>query len=238
MPLYYDLHIHSALSPCGDDDMTPNNIINMAVLKGLDIIAVTDHNSTFNLPALYEVAKSNGIFLLPGIEVQTKEEVHVLCYFKKIENAMEFGEAIYRLLPDTPNNPNLFGHQYIMDSNDSITGCADKLLLSSADISINQLSELSSSYEGCAIPAHIDRTSYSIISNLGFIPDMLNISTVEISRSCSMESALSMFPYIKKMNILRSSDAHYLWDISERENCLPIDEVSISKIFSFFCGCV
>lgn len=232
MAIYYDLHIHSALSPCGDDDMTPCNIINMAIIKGLDVLAVTDHNSAFNLPAIYEAAREKGIMLIFGLEVQTKEEVHMLCYFKALQEALKFGEKIYESLPQTSNDPNLFGHQYILDSKDNITGEVGKLLLSSSSYSLNQLSKLVRQYNGVMIPAHIDRTSYSIISNLGFIPDDLGIRTVEISKNENIDTATSKFPYLKSMNILRSSDAHYLGDISERENCMGIDEITMGGIFS------
>lgn len=236
MALYYDLHIHSALSPCGDDDMTPNNIINMAIIKGLDIIAVTDHNSTNNLPAIHEVAKRSGIMLIPGLEVQTREEVHMLCYFRNLDSAKAFGSIVYDSLPPIKNNPDIFGNQYIFDGSDNITGSIEKLLLSSSDFSIAELIELVERFDGACIPAHVDRASYSIISNLGFIPESLNIKTVELSYAMTLSSFVSKFPYIKDMNIIKSSDAHYLQDISERENSLPMDELTMSKIFDYLKG--
>lgn len=236
MALFYDLHIHSALSPCGDDDMTPNNIVNMAVIKGLDIIAVTDHNSANNLHAIHEVAKKSGIMLIPGLEVQTREEAHMLCYFKTLDSATTFGSIIYNSLPYIKNNPDIFGNQHIFDGSDNITGCVEKLLLSSSDFSIAGLMELVEQFGGACIPAHIDRPSYSIISNLGFIPESLNIKTVEISSAMTPASSISKFPYIKGMNIIKSSDAHYLPDISERENSLPVDELTMSGIFDYLEG--
>lgn len=236
MALYYDLHIHSAASPCGADDMTPNNIVNMAIIKHLDIIAITDHNTSCNLPAIFKVAKNLGLMFLPGIEVQTKEEVHMLCYFKEVENAIRFGDIIYDSLPSIRNDPNLFGNQYIFDEHDNIIGDIEKLLLSSSCFSINELIECVRKFDGAIIPAHIDRTSYSIISNLGFIPENLDIKTVEISRFSNPAAQLLKTFDTSSLNIIKSSDAHYLADISERENSLPINEITMSAIFNYLRG--
>ncbi|MDD3226480.1 MAG: PHP domain-containing protein, partial [Tissierellia bacterium] len=129
MKFYYDLHIHSDLSPCSSRDMTPNNIINMSLIKGLNIISVTDHNTADNLPAVMELSHKAGIKIIPGLEVTTKEEVHVLCYFKKLDKAMEFGRIIYDSLPFIKNNPEIFGEQNIYNSKDEITGTLEKLLI-------------------------------------------------------------------------------------------------------------
>ncbi|HBM81836.1 MAG TPA: phosphoesterase [Clostridiaceae bacterium] len=236
MKAAYDLHIHSALSPCADDDMTPNNIVNMSIIKGLDIISVTDHNSSFNLQALYNVSVRNGIMLIPGIEVQTKEEVHMLCYFKNVRNAIEFGNIIYENLPDVENDEQLFGKQLIMDDMDNVIGKACKLLLSSADIPIDNLWDIVKSFKGVCIPAHVDRASYSIISNLGFIPSTLNIKTVEISKYEHFESFIEKFPYLKGLRTITSSDAHYLGDIFERQSFMDIDDFTCTAIFNYIKG--
>lgn len=228
-----DLHIHSALSPCADDDMTPNNIVNMAILKGLDIISVTDHNSTFNLPSIYKLSIQKGIMLLPGVEVQTREEVHTLCYFKHIENAVKMGDILYDRLPDIKNDEKLFGEQLVLDENDNIVRHVDKLLLSSADISIKELSDLVSSMDGVCVPAHIDRDAYSIINNLGFIPDDLNISSIEISKNAIAEDVQDKYPDTKKYMVMRNSDAHYLGDISERENFIDLPYMTLTNIMNY-----
>lgn len=233
MELAVDLHIHSALSPCADNDMTPNNIVNMAVLKGLNLISVTDHNNAKNLPAIWEVAVKCGIMLLPGIEVATKEEAHILCYFKTVDAAVEFGNAIYKILPNIGIDENIFGEQLLFDCNDNITGKLDKLLLSSANISVSSLFDMAKDYDGICIPAHVDRSSCSIISNLGFIPADLNIASVEISSSDSLKPASRIYPLIKNFRTIRSSDAHYLWDILERESFICLDELSMTNIFNY-----
>lgn len=231
-----DLHIHSALSPCGDQDMTPNNIVNMAALKGLDIISITDHNSALNLPASAEVASASGILLVPGIEVQTAEEVHILCYFRSIEDALNLGDIIYRLLPDISNREDIFGPQLVMDRFDGVHDKVTKLLLSSADISVEDLVRTVSDIGGVCVPAHVDRTSYSIISNLGFIPPSCDIKTVELSRRADRDTVMKSFPDLREFRIISSSDAHYLRNILEREAFINIGYLDISNVIDYLRG--
>ena len=231
MKFAVDLHVHTALSPCADDDMTPNNIVNMALLKGLDLIAITDHNSCANVAAVIEAGRNKGLMVIPGIEVQSKEEVHLICLFKKLEKALEFGGLIYSSLSNIPNNEDLFGKQLMMDAADNIIGKLEKLLLSSSTNSINEIFELVSKHGGICIPAHVDRLSYSIISNLGFIPPNLKVDAVEISKNSTLESALEKMPFIKCYNHIISSDAHYLWDINEREYFVEMEYISVSQLF-------
>ncbi|MDF2591211.1 MAG: hypothetical protein K0S75_677 [Clostridia bacterium] len=231
MKFAVDLHIHTALSPCGDNDMTPNNIVNMALLKGLDLIAVTDHNSCANVEAVMDAGRNKGLMVIPGIEVQSKEEVHLICLFKKIEQALEFGELIYSSLSDIPNNEELFGSQLIMDAMDNITGKLKKLLLTSSTYSVNEIFELSNKFGGMCIPAHVDRPGYSIISNLGFIPPNIKVDAVEISKNSKLEAVIEKMPFIKCYNHIISSDAHYLWDISEREYFIEMEYISASRLF-------
>ncbi|SHE68063.1 PHP domain-containing protein [Alkalibacter saccharofermentans] len=219
-----DLHIHSCLSPCGDLDMTPNNIVNMSLLKGLDAIAVADHNSGRNLPAVAKVARKSGLTLVPGIEVNTKEEIHALAYFNRVEDAMELGEHLYKKLPDIKNDEKLFGQQLELNEFDEESGKVDKLLINAVDITINRLDELVKGLGGIIVPAHIDRRSFSIVSNLGFIPDELDIKTVELSSMYKKGQNPLIDMIAAKYRILRSSDAHYLHQILEREFFMHLDE--------------
>lgn len=232
MKFAVDLHIHTALSPCGHEDMTPNNIVNMALLKGLDIIAITDHNCCGNLEAVMEVARSRGLTVVPGIEVQSREEVHLICLFKKIDNAKAFGEIIYDSLPNIQNNEELFGKQLLLDSKDDVVGKLDKLLLSSSRYSVEETFALVEKYEGICIPAHVDKSNYSIISNLGFIPPALQVTVIELSKRETAESIADKFALLQKYKHIISSDAHYLWDISEREFFIEMDYLSINQLFS------
>ncbi|MDF2533477.1 MAG: hypothetical protein K0Q65_3058 [Clostridia bacterium] len=231
MKFAVDLHLHTALSPCGDADMTPNNIVNMALLKGLDMIAITDHNSCANVEAVIDAGRNKGLMVIPGIEVQSKEEVHLICLFKKLEKALAFGDLIYASLPNIPNNEELFGRQLIMDALDHITGQVEKLLLSSSSYSINEIFELVNKHEGICIPAHVDRPGYSIISNLGFIPPDLKVDIVEFSKKATLEAVFNKMPFLKSYKHVVSSDAHYLWDISEREHFVEMEYISASQLF-------
>jgi len=224
MKIAVDLHIHSALSPCADDDMTPNNIVNMAMLKKLDAISVTDHNSCDNVQAIMKVANPK-LVVVPGMEVQTKEEVHLLCYFENLDKLLDFEELIRSKLPDIANVPEVFGNQLIMDEKDRILGQRDQLLISSVDLSVEQVLDEVCKREGALVPAHIDRPSYSIISQLGFIPESLENGMLEISRRNSQYS--NKFPEEK---ILYSSDAHHLGQILERESFLHVDKLSVLDI--------
>ncbi|MDD4503976.1 MAG: PHP domain-containing protein [Clostridiaceae bacterium] len=231
MEFAVDFHIHSALSPCGDEDMTPNNIVNMALLKGLDIIAVTDHNSCSNLPAVMEAARENGLMVIPGMEVQTKEEVHILCLFKRMEGAMKFAEIVYNSLPDIKNNEEIFGRQLVFNRLDEVIAKEDKLLLSSTVLSVNDVFVLVRGLGGICIPAHVDRQGFSIITNLGFIPPNLKVKTIEISKKLNPADAFKKYPFLSKFNYIISSDAHYLQDISEREFFIELDCLSVSELF-------
>ncbi len=231
MEFAVDFHIHSALSPCGDDDMTPGNIVNMSLLKGLDIIAVTDHNSCANLPAVLEIARENGLMVIPGMEVQTKEEVHIVCLFKKLEGAMKFAEIVYNSLPDIRNNEEVFGTQLIFNSRDEIVGKENRLLLSSTVLSVSDVFILVRGLGGICIPAHVDRPGFSIIDNLGFIPPDLKVKTIEISKKNTPEAVIKKYPFLNKYKYILSSDAHYLQDISEREFFIELDCLSISELF-------
>lgn len=232
MDIYTDLHIHTALSPCGDEDMTPNNIINMALIKGLDAIAITDHNSVENCLPCMEVGKENGLLVIPGMELQTREEVHVVCLFPDFETAMIFQEYVYSKLPPLKNNESLFGEQLIFDSNDEVIRHTSRLLLASADLTINDAFHKVNELNGAFIPAHIDRDAYGIISALGFIPQDLPIHTLEYKSAAGLKRLIDSGIVSKSYNFIQSSDAHYLQDISERQNVITVDELKAINIIN------
>ena len=215
MNAYYDLHIHSCLSPCASDDMTPANIAAMAHLKGLNIISLTDHNAGDNLKSMSVEAEKQGLIFVPGIEVTTREEVHVLAYFPSLEPALSFCGAIYESLPDIPARPEIFGGQIIIDENDICSGCLSKLLLQASGFTIDDIVSMTKEAGGFTVPAHINLDSFSIITNLGFIPPGL-FNCVEIAKGLPCPA---VSPECK---VLYSSDAHNLGDISEPLNALPI----------------
>jgi hypothetical protein len=185
----------------------------MSKLKGLDIISLTDHNSGSNLEAMEEAAKQNGLIFVPGIEVTTREEVHVLVYFSALEPAVRFADSIYDSLPDIRNRPEIFGNQIIMNAHDSPGGTLVKLLLQASPYTIEEVISMAKSSGGIAVPAHINRDSFSVISNLGFIPEGL-FGCVEIKQGLPCPDINPDYM------ILNSSDAHQLGDISEPINTL------------------
>lgn len=231
MKLYYDFHIHSALSPCGDDLMTPNNIVNMALLKELDAIAVTDHNASDNCRACVELGDEKGLIVVPGMEVQSKEEVHMLALFQTIEAIEAFQEALYRHYDKLPNRPSLFGSQRVLDRNDQIIREEPRLLIHSVRLGVKDLAELIHVHKGLAVPAHVDKKAFSLIANLGFIAPDLPVDAIEVSRHTNPEAFLAKNPQCRRYRILVNSDAHYLQDISEPENWLEVEEKSVRGIF-------
>ncbi len=231
MNIAVDLHIHSALSPCGDNDMTPNNIINMALLKGLDAIAVTDHNCAENVEAVMKLGHKKGIVVVPGMEVQSKEEVHLLCYFAGLDRVLDFQRRVYNNL-EGENNPDYFGEQLIMDEMDRVVGHNRRLLIGSTNLSVERIVDLVVREGGRVVPAHVDKKAYSIISNLGFIPPDLDIKSIEVSRPGNIAGLLHQYGQLKGYRIIHSSDAHRLEDIQEREFFMEVGEKSVSGILA------
>lgn len=228
--LSYDLHIHSCLSPCGDDDMTPSNIVGMAALKGLDVIALTDHSSCKNCPAFIKLAESYGVIALAGMELTTAEEVHVVCLFGELEQALEWDRYVYEKLPNFPNSEKIFGKQQILDENDNIIGTEPKLLINATEISFDEVYGLLESYGGVMLPAHIDKSANSLIANLGFIPPDSRFTCAEVKHTGFLDRLLAEHPYLNKCNILTDSDAHYLGDISEPVNFITAASKSHADI--------
>jgi PHP family Zn ribbon phosphoesterase len=232
MSIYYDFHIHTSLSPCADNDMTPNNIVNMALLKGLDVIAITDHNSIGNVAPTMQVGKREGLVVIPGIEVQTAEEVHIICLFPSLEVIEEIADLVYKNLPEIRNREDIFGEQLLLDSYDNVIGKEKKLLVNSSSITINQLYNAVKQMGGAFIPAHINRSSFSILSNLGFIPDNFLIKTIELSQNTPKH----IFDKYKKYQIIVNSDAHNLGEISECKYKIEISNNYGNNILKKLCN--
>jgi 3',5'-nucleoside bisphosphate phosphatase len=220
---YYDLHIHSCLSPCSDNDMTPNNIINMAKLKGLDMISITDHNSMHNLESFEAIARRSGILLVPGIEVQTIEDVHLLCYFRNIDDAKEFHYFVKTKKSNYSKVAKSYGMQLLADENDEILGQLMGTLSLPLNVTVAEVSKVVRELKGAMVPAHIDRMVNSIVGSLGFIPKDLPISTVEVMSRDSSDAER----YSGEYNLILNSDAHSLGAISERKNYLELEDMSV-----------
>ena len=228
-----DLHIHSVLSPCGDILMTPGNIINEAARQGIDIISITDHNVTGNVKSAIELGKAKNITVIPGIEVQSREDIHLLSYFNKLNDLKKYGKIIYEGLDKIKNDEDKFGPQILVDENDEFIGKEDRLLINSTDYSINELVSLTYQHNGIPVPSHAER-SFGIIKNLGFIPDDLNISFVEMNFNETIEEYLKKFPYLKKFKLLKNSDSHYLEQISPQMAVYLKGKPTTEAVFSYF----
>ena len=179
--LWIDLHIHTVLSPCAEIEMIPPLIVRRAQELGLGIIAITDHNCAANVEAVIAAARGTGIVVLPGMEVQTREEVHMLCLFDTLEQSNAWQAQVTAALPDARNREAFFGAQYVVDDTGDYRYTEERLLATSTTMSVEQVVAGANALEGICLPAHIDRPSFSILSNLGFIPPALPISGVEVS---------------------------------------------------------
>ena len=220
---YYDLHIHSCLSPCGDDDMTPNNIAGMGVVAKLDIMALTDHNSCLNCPAFYKTAEANGIVPVAGMELTTAEDIHLVCLFEQLEDALKFSEEVNSRRIPFKNRVDIFGQQMIMDENDEVIGVDENLLSNATLITVDEAPSLVNSFGGICYPAHIDREANGIVATLGVFPQEPFFPCAEFHDSDKIGRYSEKFPIISDKPLVVSSDAHYLWDISGRLNCFELD---------------
>lgn len=222
--VYADLHIHTALSPCGDSDMTPYNIAQMAVLKGLQMIAITDHNSAGNAGAVMEAAKDLPLTVVPGLEVESAEEVHMVCLFKTLEDSHKMWKIVRDAMPGIQNRPDIFGEQQYLNAMDEVVGVEKDLLVTASSLSVQQVKREAEALGGVCYPAHVDRSSYSILSNLGFIAPEDGFLSVEVSKKLPLSEAVSKFPQIAGYRLLTASDAHYLEDIFEPDFQLELSE--------------
>ena len=236
MKLYYDLHLHSCLSPCGDNDMTPYNLVNLAKLFGYDIIALTDHNSCKNCESAVKVGEKIGITVVPGMEICTSEEIHNICLFPSVEKAVAFSDYIYGTLPMIKNREKIFGEQLIMDETDTILGKEEILLTTASSVSVDELSDLVDKYDGVCYPAHIDRNSYSIISSLGDFSPEMKVRCFELTPNAKAEDYLEKYPATKGKLIIRSSDAHYLENMREPEFMLDLPENTAEALIDYLKG--
>lgn len=230
MKLYYDLHLHSCLSPCGDMDMTPNNLVNMAKLLGLDVIALTDHNTSRNCGAAMAVGREIGLTVIPGMELTTAEDIHAVCLFPTLEKAMAWDEYVDSHRIKIRNRPDIYGRQVLMNENDEETGEVEHLLLPATEIPITAAYQTVKSFGGICFPAHIDRDSLSILSVLGEIDPACGFKTAELADKTKLEGLRRLHPILNTLHIITDSDAHYLENMREAENVLEAEENSAEAV--------
>lgn len=232
MKLSYDLHIHSALSPCADESMTPNNIVLMAKIKGLDMISLTDHNSVKNMEPVAKICERENILFIPGIEIETREGVHLLCYTDSLERMKSIGEVAEKHLGMIKNRPEFFGNQWVMNEEDDVIESVKPLLIQSTTLSVKEVIEFVHEIGGIVIAAHLNKQEHSILTNLGFIPADLSLDGVELNAYVlKKDKASSQWgDYL----VLINSDAHQLGDISEAENVIILENKSRLDFISYF----
>ena len=231
---YYDLHLHSCLSPCGSEDMTPANLAAMCALAGLEIVALTDHNTTGNCAPFCRAAAGHGLLALAGMELCTQEDIHVVCLFPSPEAALPFEDYVSAHLPQIPNKRDLFGPQIRMGDEDQILGEDDRFLAGSTDIPIYEVSGLVAEFGGVAVPAHIDRPSYSLLGVLGLWDPDLRFATAELSHNCPPD--FSQRPDLAGLRLITSSDAHYLEQVWGAEHSMDLPDRTPQAVLDWLSG--
>lgn len=224
-----ELHIHTVLSPCAGIEMIPPLIVQEAISQGINLIAITDHNASYNASAVIQAAKGSGLTVLPGMELQTEEEIHSICLFDTLDQLDELQKIVDSKLPDMKNNIEYLGEQFVVDDEGEFIRREERLLITSAKLSIDKAFEIVTNLGGLFIPAHVNREAYGIISHLGFIPPDLKFDALEISRHLSIVECIDRFPQIKGYNIIQSGDVHYLLDFLGA-NYFDIEKPTILEI--------
>ncbi|MDO4488645.1 MAG: PHP domain-containing protein [Eubacteriales bacterium] len=226
----YDLHIHSCLSPCGDNNMTPANIAGMAAVKGLDAVALTDHNTARNCAPFMAYCEAYGIIGIPGLEINTAEEVHAVCLFRSLEAALDFDAYVYEHLLKVPNNERIFGAQILMNDDEEETGREPNLLINATDIAFDDVWGLVRERDGVMVPAHIDKSANSLLGQLGFIPDGSLFKTVEVKDLKKLHELKRNHPYVNECQIISDSDAHYLDAVHDNSLTLLCEHKTIDGV--------
>lgn len=243
MACFYDFHIHSCLSPCADNEMTPAAIAGIAALNGLRMAALTDHNSAGNLPVFFDACHAYGVLPVAGIEVESAEAVHVVCLFPQLEQAMDFWQkTVQPAMMPVRNKPDIFGDQRYVDEDDNVIATEPILLITSTMLSLEEIAQSARAAGGVPFPAHVDRPSNGLIEILGSLPPEPDFRCVEFNDSANIERLRREHPAMTSMVTLTNSDAHYPDRINEAVNFLPIGEADESdavlrqKLFAFLKG--
>jgi len=225
-----DLHIHSVVSPCANLDMSPTNIINYAVRHGINILGITDHNSTRHSRLMVELGRENDILVLPGVEINTQEEVHCLAFFETVEIADKFQIFLDKHLPFIENDTDKFGFQLVVDRDENIVDEIEVSLFSALTADIETVARAVHRLNGIFIPAHIDRPYYGLYSQLGFLPKDLQTDALELSANANRESYIASKPELQNKTIIRNSDAHSLEKIGTNNLWFDIENPTFNEI--------
>ncbi len=211
--------------------MIPPFVVRQAADQGIQVIAITDHNAVANIEAVQKAAAADekGLIVLPGMELQTREEVHVLCLFDTIDQVRTFGNWVENHLPNIPNNPDFFGEQFVVDETGDFIRREERLLLSSADASMTEAWHKVEELQGLFIPAHVNRKAFGLLAVLGFVPTDVPIEALEISRHITPERALLQYPQIKGYPLIQNGDVHSL-DGYLGSTHLTVEDINIAEI--------
>lgn len=205
-----DLHVHTVLSPCADVEMIPPLIVQAALERQIDLIAITDHNASANVEAVQKAASGSGLTVLPGMEVQSREDVHLLALFDTVDGLLAWQTEVDKALPNLPNNPDYFGEQFIVDETGDFLRTEPRLLLTSTRFSIDEIFERVQALGGIVIPAHVERTSFGLLPTLGLISENWQVTALEISRHTTPEKAAATLPALRHYPLIQSGDVHRL----------------------------
>jgi 3',5'-nucleoside bisphosphate phosphatase len=227
---FADLHVHTALSPCADDSATPPNIVASAIENGMQMIAVTDHNSAENVESVVKCGRLHGLKVIPGMEVTSREEVHLVCLLSSMDDALELQRIVYAALPDAKNRPETFGRQLMMDGDGSTTGECTRLLIGAADMAMEEIITHVHRLEGLVIAAHVDRPSFSVIANLGMVPPGARFDALEISAGLLREEAVARHPLIGAFPLVTASDAHRPEDIGSSPTLFLLERMDVDEL--------
>ena len=224
-----DFHVHTCLSPCADLDMYPRAVVAMSLARRLDVIAICDHNASENIPHVIKCAEGTGLVVLPGMEIMSSEEVHVLALFDKLDNLNPLQELVYSHLPGK-NNEDLFGCQAIVNEHDEVEGLSERFLIGATTLPLSEIVNGIHNLGGLAIAAHIDRESFGILGQLGFIPDGLWLDALEISRQTGLAAARRRYPDLARSAFIESSDSHVITDIGKGITRALLEEATTAEL--------
>jgi PHP family Zn ribbon phosphoesterase len=224
-----ELHVHTVLSPCAEAEMLPPFIVEDALEHGINLIAITDHNASANVRAVQKAAAGTDLVVLAGMEIQTREEVHMLCLFDTAEQVEDWQSVVDLYLPDQPNRPDYFGDQYVVDENGDFVRREPRLLLTSADLSLHQAVEGVRTLGGLSIPAHVNRKAFSLLENLGMVPTDVPFDALEISRHLRMDEATTKYPQLKGYPLIQSGDVHRLEEFLGK-NVFKVEAPTIQEL--------
>lgn len=224
-----DLHVHTVLSPCAEVEMIPPLIVQRAQELALDIIAITDHNSAENVAAVIEAAQGLDLTVLPGMEVQTREEVHLLCLFESIDQVMDWQDVVYQHMPPLKNREEFFGAQFVVDATGNYVRHNERLLLTSISLSVEEVAAWVEKERGLCIAAHVDRQAFSLLANLGFVPEKLCLAAMEITPRANVDELQRQCPSLIGYSFVSSGDAHRLSEMCDR-TILTVEKPTLHEI--------